>query len=399
MRTGIYGGTFNPIHRGHIHLLEEFTKRLSLDRVLLIPTRVPPHKAAPDLASGQDRLQMCRLAVGGRPHLQISDIEMRREGKSFTAETLEELHGLFPQDEFYLLMGEDMFLTVEHWYRPETIFSLAAVCATPRSLHGMGKLQMKKDEYQIRYGARCFLEDIPYLPVSSTQVREWVAQGKDITSLVPEAVADYIQERGIYRKGRGTMDFAQLEAEVKTHLTEKRFYHSQCVAAEAVQLAERYGANVEKARLAGILHDIMKDTPPEQQLKILTDSGIILSDTQQRNRKLWHALSGAAYIRNKLGITDCEIVSSVECHTSGKGNMTLLDKVLFVADYISADRDYPGVEEMRKLAESSLEEAMVEGIRFTVDELMGQNLPVAAESIDAYNDAIFTLQKEKEQQL
>ena len=398
MKTGIYGGTFNPIHRGHIHLLEEFTKRLSLDRVLLIPTRVPPHKAAPDLASGEDRLQMCRLAVGGRPHLQISDLELRREGKSFTAETLEELRELFPQDEFYLLMGEDMFLTVEHWYRPETIFSLAAVCATPRSLHGMGKLQMKQDEYQIRYGARCFLEDIPYLPVSSTQVREWVRMGKDITPLVPEAVADFIRERGIYRKGRETMDFSQLEGEVKTHLTERRFYHSQCVAEEAARLARRYGADVEKARLAGILHDIMKDTAPEEQLKILTDSGIILTDAQRRNRKLWHALSGAVYLREKLGIEDREIVEAVECHTSGKGNMTLLDKVLFVADYISADRDYPGVEEMRRLADQSLEEAMVEGIRYTVDELMGQNLPVAAESIEAYNDAIFTLQTEKEQQ-
>ena len=398
MKTGIYGGTFNPIHRGHIHLLEEFTKRLSLDRVLLIPTRVPPHKAAPDLASGEDRLQMCRLAVGGRPHLQISDLELRREGKSFTAETLEELRELFPQDEFYLLMGEDMFLTVEHWYRPETIFSLAAVCATPRSLHGMGKLQMKQDEYQIRYGARCFLEDIPYLPVSSTQVREWVRMGKDITPLVPEAVADFIRERGIYRKGRETMDFSQLEREVKTHLTERRFYHSQCVAEEAARLARRYGADVEKARLAGILHDIMKDTAPEEQLKILTDSGIILTDAQRRNRKLWHALSGAVYLREKLGIEDREIVEAVECHTSGKGNMTLLDKVLFVADYISADRDYPGVEEMRRLADQSLEEAMVEGIRYTVDELMGQNLPVAAESIEAYNDAIFTLQTEKEQQ-
>ena len=398
MKTGIYGGTFNPIHRGHIHLLEEFTKRLSLDRVLLIPTRVPPHKAAPDLASGEDRLQMCRLAVGGRPHLQISDLELRREGKSFTAETLEELRELFPRDEFYLLMGEDMFLTVEHWYRPETIFSLAAVCATPRSLHGMGKLQMKQDEYQIRYGARCFLEDIPYLPVSSTQVREWVRMGKDITPLVPEAVADFIRERGIYRKGRETMNFSQLEREVKTHLTERRFYHSQCVAEEAARLARRYGADVEKARLAGILHDIMKDTVPEEQLKILTDSGIILTDAQRRNRKLWHALSGAVYLREKLGIEDREIVEAVECHTSGKGNMTLLDKVLFVADYISADRDYPGVEEMRRLADQSLEEAMVEGIRYTVDELMGQNLPVAAESIEAYNDAIFTLQTEKEQQ-
>ncbi len=201
MKTGIYGGTFNPIHRGHLHLLTEFTRRLSLDRVLLIPTRVPPHKEAPDLASGEDRLQMCRLAVEGISHLQISEIEMRREGKSYTAETLEELHDLFPKDRFYLLMGEDMFLTVEHWYRPETIFALSAVCATPRSLHGMGKLQMKKEEYQERYGARCYLEDIPYLPVSSTQVREWVQEGKDITPLVPDNVAAYIQEHGIYRKG------------------------------------------------------------------------------------------------------------------------------------------------------------------------------------------------------
>lgn len=397
MKTGIYGGTFNPIHKGHIHLLKEFSKRLHLDRVLLIPTRVPPHKAAPDLASGEDRLQMCRLAVGEAPNLQISDIEMRREGKSFTAETLEELHALYPQDQLYLLMGEDMFLTVEHWYRPETIFFLATVCATPRSLHGMGKLQAKMEEYQERYGARCVLEDIPYLPISSTQVRQWVSQGKDVTPLVPEKVAAYIQEQGIYRKGWDPMDYSQYEREVKTHLTEKRFYHSQCVAEEAARLAQRYGANVEKARLAGILHDIMKDTPPEEQLKILTDSGIILTNTQRRNRKLWHALCGAAYIRQRLGVTDPEIIAAVECHTSGKGNMTLLEKVLFVADYISADREYPGVEDMRQAANRSLEEAMVEGIRFTVDELMGQGMPVAAESIDAYNDAIFTLEKKEQQ--
>lgn len=199
MKTGIYGGTFNPIHRGHLHLLKEFTQRLSLDRVLLIPTHVPPHKAAPDLASAKDRMEMCRLAAGSQPHLELSDLEIRREGKSYTAETLEELHALYPQDELYLLMGEDMFLTVEHWYRPETIFFLATVCATPRSLHGMGKLQAKKDEYQSRYGARCLLEDIPYLPVSSTQVREYVKAGKDIAPLVPEAVAGYIRARGLYR--------------------------------------------------------------------------------------------------------------------------------------------------------------------------------------------------------
>ena len=193
------------------------------------------------------------------------------------------------------------------------------------------------------------------------------------------------------------MTFEQYEQEVKRHLTDKRFFHSQCVAAEAARLAQRYGADVEKARLAGILHDIMKDTPPEQQLKILRDSGIILTKTQSRNRKLWHSLAGAAYLRDKLGVEDEEILSAVRCHTSGKGDMTLLEKVLFVADYISADRDYPGVEDMRLAADRSLEEAMVEGIRFTVNELMEQRLMVAAESIQAYNDAILLLETQKEQ--
>lgn len=191
------------------------------------------------------------------------------------------------------------------------------------------------------------------------------------------------------------MTFEQYEQEVKRHLTQGRFYHSQCVAAEAEKLARRYGADPEKARLCGILHDVMKDTPPQEQLKILEKSGIILTVAQRRNRKLWHALSGAAYLRDVLGIADQEILGAVECHTSGKGGMSLLDKVLFVADYISADRDYPGVEELRGTAYRSLEEAMVEGIRFTVDELMGQELPVAAESIEAYNDAIITLQEQK----
>ncbi len=193
------------------------------------------------------------------------------------------------------------------------------------------------------------------------------------------------------------MEFAQYEEEVKRHLTPKRFYHCQCVAREAAELAQRYGADVEKARLAGILHDIMKDTPPEEQLKILRDSGIILTKTQQFNKKLWHALSGAAYLQHVLGVKDPELLEAVACHTSGKKDMNLLDKVLFVADYISADRDYPGVEEMRQTARRSLEETMVEGILFTVDELMQGGLPVAPESIEAYNDAIFTLQQKKEQ--
>lgn len=199
MKTGIYGGTFNPIHNGHLHIVEEFCRGLGLDRVLLIPTRVPPHKAAPDLASAGERFAMCRLAAQGKPWLELSDIEMRREGKSYTAETLEELSALYPQDQFYLLMGEDMFLTLGRWYRPETIFSLASVCTTPRSPDGLDALRQKALEYTGQFQARCFLEHIPYLPISSTQVRQAVARGEDVSGLVPQAVAAYMKERGLYR--------------------------------------------------------------------------------------------------------------------------------------------------------------------------------------------------------
>lgn len=199
MKTGIYGGTFNPIHNGHLHIVEEFRRGLGLDRVLLIPTRVPPHKAAADLASAGERFSMCRLAAQGKPWLELSDIEMRREGKSYTAETLEELSALYPQDQFYLLMGEDMFLTLGRWYRPETIFSLASVCTTPRSPDGLDALRQKALEYTGQFQARCFLEHIPYLPISSTQVRQAVARGEDVSGLVPQAVATYMKERGLYR--------------------------------------------------------------------------------------------------------------------------------------------------------------------------------------------------------
>ena len=124
---------------------------------------------------------------------------MRREGKSYTAETLEELSVLYPQDQFYLLMGEDMFLTLGRWYRPETIFSLASVCTTPRSPDGLDALRQKALEYTGQFQARCFLEHIPYLPISSTQVRQAVARGEDVSGLVPQAVAAYMKERGLYR--------------------------------------------------------------------------------------------------------------------------------------------------------------------------------------------------------
>ena len=393
MRIGVYGGTFNPIHLGHVHILREFIGRLDLQKVLLIPDGTPPHKVAEDLAPPEDRVKMCRIATEELGIVDVSRMELTRPGKSFTSDTLTQLHELYPRDELYFLMGEDMFLTVDKWHDAPTIFRLAVLCASPRSHEGYEGLIAKQRELEA-LGARCRVEDIPFLDASSTRVRELAREGKDISGLVPKAVAEYISENRIY--GGRPMTFEEYEALVKPHLSECRFYHSQCVAKCAAELAEKYGADVEKARLAGILHDVMKDTAPEEQLKIMERSGIILTEAQRRNTKLWHALSGAAFVESELGVADRDILDAIACHTGGKAGMTTLDKVLFVADYISADRDYPGVEELRIAAESSLEEVIVEGITFTMQERMGQRMTMEPRSIDAYNEALWILEsKEK----
>lgn len=201
-KIGLYGGTFNPIHEAHVHLVKDFADQLGLHKILLMPTFQPPHKQAHQLASPEDRLAMCRLAAEGDSRIQVSDLEIRREGKSYTAETLEELHKLYPGNQWYLLMGEDMFLTVDSWYHPEKIYQLAVLCAAPRSLDGIPRLQEHAKFLHTR-GAESILCNIRYLPVSSTLVRKAVAEGQPLDGLVPLEIARYIEERGLYQQKEG----------------------------------------------------------------------------------------------------------------------------------------------------------------------------------------------------
>lgn len=181
------------------------------------------------------------------------------------------------------------------------------------------------------------------------------------------------------------VNLEEYKAVIKPLLSEKRYYHSVCVARAAKELALKYGADAGKAETAGILHDIMKDLPPEQQLAKMERYGISLTDVERSAQKLWHAMLGAAYLKNELHIDDREILDAVRYHTTGRRNMTLLDKILFIADFISADRDYPGVDKLRKAAQVSLEEAILEGFCYTITDLADDRKPIHPDTIDAYN--------------
>ena len=195
-KIAIYGGTFNPIHNGHVHLAKQFAEFLNVDKVLLIPTHVPPHKQVGDLASAKDRLEMCRLASTDSL-FEASDIEIKREGPSYTSDTLQELKKANPHAKFYLITGEDMFLTIQNWHESQIIYSLATLCAAPRSLKGLQPL-INFAKILEQNGAETIVKNIDYLPISSTMVRDAVKKGESMAELVPAAVADYILGNNLY---------------------------------------------------------------------------------------------------------------------------------------------------------------------------------------------------------
>jgi predicted HD superfamily hydrolase involved in NAD metabolism len=190
------------------------------------------------------------------------------------------------------------------------------------------------------------------------------------------------------------MNFEEYKAVIKPFLSEKRYYHSICVSEAAVELAKKYGADPLKAQTAGILHDIMKDTPREKQLDKMKQYGIKLSEIELAAPKLWHAMLGAEYIKNELHIDDVEILDAVRYHTTGRKNMTLLERVLFMADFISADRDYPGVEELRQAAQKDMNTALLEGLSYTISDLAGSKKPIHPDTMEAYNQIALVI-KEK----
>lgn len=197
-RIGIYGGTFNPIHRGHIHLAREIQAALQFDRLLFIPSRIPPHKEAKQLASGQDRLEMVRLALEEElPEAMVSDLELKSRGKSYTFYTLEKLQALLPDSAFTLIMGTDMLLTFDQWFRWRDILSMACLAVAARNA---GEQQlMEKKARALSPEGRITVVPMTPLPMSSTDVRRIIRTGGDPSALLPEKVWTYIRTRGLYQ--------------------------------------------------------------------------------------------------------------------------------------------------------------------------------------------------------
>ena len=379
MRIVVYGGSFNPPHLGHVEAARTVSAELAPDKFLIIPSNVSPHKK---LAEGSPepraRLEMCRLAFADIPGAEISDMELRREGKSYTAQTVEELRHSFPDDELILVMGTDMFLSFETWYRFEYLLESCTLAVLARDEDEDIQLRRQRDALTEKYGARVIILKHDPVAASSSDIRERLRFGIG-SELLPDSVYSEIIRRHYYD---ALPELSWLRAKVMPYLTEKRVAHVLGCENEAVSLANRWGEDPERAAVAGILHDITKKLSAEEQLKLCEKYGIINDAAEVANPKLLHAKTGAAFARELFGIED-DIYGAIRWHTTGKPDMTLLEKIIYLADFVEPTRDFPGVEELRELCFEDIDAAMTKGLEMSLEFIRSGGAEPYKDSVEA----------------
>ncbi len=383
-RIGIYGGTFNPPHIGHIQAAKQAVTALGLNKLLVIPDRIAPHKAMPgNSATPQQRLDMLRLALADCARIEVSDIELNREGPSYTFETILQLKAVYPEAKLVLLMGTDMFLSFHTWRNPQIILDNAMLGVFYRGEKGeAAAIEAKKAELEAN-GAEVELVKNHVINISSTQMRRLLAF-RCAGEFLPEGVLDYIRENRLYdtRAPWKNLPMEQLEEIVIRLLNPNRVAHVLGCRDTAVELAKHWGADVTDAARAGILHDITKAIDGPLQLTLCEAYGKILSDFSRRYPKTLHALTGSLVAERIFGENE-NVVSAIEHHTTGKADMSLLEKIIYLADYIEPNRTIPGVEELRRLSYTDLDAAMKLGLEMTLEHLNRQGAEVSPASRDA----------------
>ena len=380
MRIAIYGGSFDPPHLGHIKAAETAEKVLAPDRLMIIPVCIPPHKEpAAGSPTAEQRMGLCRRAFSGIPHTEVSDLEIRRGGKSFTCDTVEQLRSDFPDADIFLVIGSDMLMCFETWRDSRFLLENCTLAVLTRLREGNGELASKAGMLRDRFGARVVI--VPHEPVetSSEEVRRKLMCRAGTDRLSEAVYSDIIRHRFYGAKP----DLNWLRAQVMPMIDEKRRAHVLGCEKEAVRLAERWGEDPELAAEAAILHDITKKLTASEQLNLCEKYGIIIANSGRQNYRLLHAVTGAALAGDLFG-ADETVCEAIRCHTTGKPGMTQVEKILYLADYIEPTREFDGIDELRQLSFQDIDAAMALGLKMTVDEVKRSGFELCTDTLDAY---------------
>ena len=370
MKLGIYGGAFNPPHVGHIRAAAYGAEALGLNKVLLIPTNISPHKASPrNTATPAQRLRMLEIAAEGNDALQVSDIEVTRGGQSYTFETVLQLQKENPDTRLVLFMGTDMFLSFLNWKNPQIILENADIGVFYRGDRNEEEQIAKQAELLRTMGGVVHLIENPVTQISSTVLRSLLVFGS-AGDYLPAGVEDYVRKEGLYgtKESYKNLSLQELEECLPAFIKPERMAHVLGCRDMALELAKRWGADPEKAQRAALLHDITKALDGTPQLTLCRGLGILLDDFSKNHPKTLHAFTGSLVAERIFG-EKSDVVQAIASHTTGKPGMNTLEQIIYIADMMEMTRTYPGVEKLRSLAFSDLEAAVKMGISNTIEIL------------------------------
>lgn len=386
MKICISGGTFDPIHNGHIEIAKIALSQFNLDKVIFMPTGNSYMKS--DVTPSIHRYNMLKLAIEGIDKFEISDLEIKRAGYTYTKDTVAYFKENYPDDELYFLIGTDTLFMLEKWYMPEYLFNNLIFIVAKR---GDAESVAKAEELIEKFNADIRFMHNDIIDISSTEIREEFdnkSYDEFNNRFFDKKVFEYIKENHLYKE----MNDAEMITLLSKELKESRLMHTFGVIDTATSLAKAYQADIKKCERAALLHDCAKYMPLEDMIAICERNFVELNDLEKSKDSLLHAKAGACLAYEKYGIKDKEILDAIKYHTTGKPDMSLIEKIIFVSDFIEPGRTHSEKLPMyRMIAMADINLVCMNILKDTLDYLESLNEeidPLTKETYIFYKDLI-----------
>lgn len=366
-----FGGTFDPPHVEHFLMVKACVEELSPDKIIIMPTFVPPHKKTFLSASAKDRLEMCKLAFADLKNVEISEWEISQKGKSYSYITMKYLAEKYVGYDIYFLMGTDMLSSFDKWKNPEEILKYATPLLCERTGEKETARQTAK-EFESKFNKK--IKTLSYIgkDLSSTEIKVKNILKQDISKLVNRPVKELIDRLSLYNGGK-------IAEYVVSRLTEARIEHTKGVVLLALKYAKAQGVCLKKTLTASLLHDVAKYLFPEDYKEFIMPIGV--------PKPVIHQYLGAYVAETELGVKNKEVLNAIKYHTSAKPNMSRLGKIIFTADMLEYGRDYDGVEKMREISFQDFEKGFILSLKRSLEYVKirgGEIYQLTQEAYDYY---------------
>ncbi len=378
MKILLFGGAFDPPHRGHISILKNAAAYKDFDKIIVMPTGTPTHKKN-CIAPFDVRMYMAQTAFGGiAPNVEISDWEGTNLQDDYTYRTLQHLQKEYEGAKIYMVIGSDSLFTLDSWKNAEFVMKNCTALVFAREDRLEADIGRKAEQLE-KMGAKIEFVKAEIISVSSSQFRR---EGEQNADIITDEVQNIVDEYDIYSADETARLKGTAKLLAKLLLDEKRYIHTLNVEKLAAQLGEIYSLDVEKLRIAALLHDIMKNAPKDILLHRAKQSGII-SKIEDKPKQTLHGFAAAHYAKTELGIEDEEILWAVKSHTCGRSGMQDMEKVIYLADMLCEERRFEGKDYLLSLAKQNLDKAMYASLRHSLDYVKSRGNTVDTDSLEA----------------